>query len=161
MICIGEYAMVSGNWLSLEVAMFRSIRNALPALAAGLLAACAMPSPPTSPPKSFADALAERNYVIGADVDRVPGLERNSWEPVDGEHIIVLDTDARGYLVTLTQRCYGLQGNRLQHRARISGALSPADEIEVKHEGRTVDHCFVERLQRLEPLDTEKMQGTG
>lgn len=133
--------------------MYRSLRNVTASLAAVLLAACAAGTPPSPAPTpaTFPQALAERNYVVGEQIDRLADFRPEQWEALDGKHLIVFNYDARGYLITFLDRCYGLATNRLQHVPRSYGYLRQYDTILVRHEGNTIDHCRVQSVNVLAP----------
>lgn len=113
------------------------------------LAACTAAAPP-APRKSLPEVLADNGYTVGAEVEQVPNFKLNRWDSVDGEHIIVFDQAAQAYLVTFTENCYGVDGNRLFQLPQRTGSLTVNDRIEVKHEGRTADYCYVAGINRLQ-----------
>lgn len=123
----------------------------LPALlAAFTLAACATSA---GQPKALDELLAERNYRLGEEVDRIHDYRIDGWNYVDREHLILRDGVRRNYLVTFVRPCNGLQGSEvIAHTSTIS-ALTRHDRFMVREAGNFVDQCYVKALHRLEKME--------
>lgn len=130
--------------------MIRIPNRPLALLAAAALAACTTAAPPPTPRKALSEVLADNGYAVGAAVEQVPNFKLNRWDAIDAEHIIVFDQAAQAYLVTFTENCYGVDGNRLFQLPQRTGSLTLNDRIEVKHEGRTADYCYVDGINLLQ-----------
>lgn len=129
--------------------MTRNLMKSFAFILAGVLVGCTTAAPPT-PRMSMSEVLAGNDYALGAEVEQVDNFRLDRWDPIDGKHIIVFDAAAQAYLLTFTETCYGVDGNRLILLAQRHGSLTLNDRIEVKHEGRTADYCYVETINRLE-----------
>jgi hypothetical protein len=119
---------------------------------ASFLAASASPAAQS---KSLDERLADRDYRIGEEVERVVDYRIDGRVYLDSSHLVVPDGSSKNYLVTLTDSCSGLHSNRIIVRARTTGQLAANDRLLIKHEGRTVDHCYVKTIHGLDNLGSE------
>jgi len=98
------------------------------------------------------EKLAELGYKIKAEVEAIVRFQLKDRQYVDNRHLIIPDGSSVAFLVTTVHPCRGMSANRITARTRDSKNLSLGDKLQIKHEGRTVDHCEIERIQKLESL---------
>jgi len=117
-----------------------------------LTVACAAHSVPAEPPESQAldQILAEKNYRIGAEVERISDIRADDRIYVDPENLLVPAEGDQLYLVTLDEPCQGLKTQRLVSRSGTYKELEKHDEIATKYEGRNADICRIDAIFRLE-----------
>ncbi|NNJ64412.1 MAG: hypothetical protein HKP16_02520 [Xanthomonadales bacterium] len=118
-------------------------------LAAVLASIVAGPVFPASP--SLAEKLASHEFRLGPEVPYVSDYRMDERVYVDNRRLILPAAD-QSFLVEFTLRCFGLHSNRIFARSREKDRLAPGDELLIKHEGRTVDHCEVKSLHQLESM---------
>lgn len=120
-----------------------------------LMAACALAACAASAekPRTLDELLAERNYRLGEEVDRIYDYRIDGWNYLDREHLILRDGVRRNYLVTLVRPCNGLQSSEvIAHTSTIS-ALTRHDRFMVREAGNFVDQCHIKALHRLETVE--------
>jgi len=105
-----------------------------------------------TPSPALDELLAEHNFRLGAEVELLADFQIKDREYVDGMHLIVPDGSSRSYLLTFTNRCKGLQGNRIIVRPKKAHQLVSNDRFIIKHNQHTVDHCVIATINELEPI---------
>jgi hypothetical protein len=100
---------------------------------------------------TLAEKLSGHDFRLGPEVPYVSDYRMDERVYVDNRRLILPAAD-QSFLVEFTLRCFGLHSNRVFARSREKGRLAPGDELLIKHEGRTVDHCEVKSLHLLEAM---------
>lgn len=105
-----------------------------------------------TPAPALDELLAEHDFRLGPEVELVADFQIKDREYVDGTHLIVPDSSSRSYLLTFTNRCKGLKGNRIIVRPKKAHQLTSHDRFIIKHNQHTVDHCVIATINALEPI---------
>ena len=114
-----------------------------------LTAACASHSvPPES--QALDRILAEQNYRIGAEVERISDIRMDDRIYVDPENLLIPAEGDQLYLLALEEPCHGLRTQRLVLRSGTYKELEKHDKIAPQHEGRSTDSCRIDAIYMLE-----------
>lgn len=112
------------------------------------LAACTAPS--IIPESAALDqVLADKNYSIGAEVERISEIRLDERTYVDPRNFILPAAGERDYLVHLKQKCYGLAGNPILMRNGRYYELGKYDRFVTRYEQSNIDQCFVDAVYEL------------
>jgi hypothetical protein len=121
-------------------------------LLVALLSGCA-----TQPaePESLDQMLKARNYVFGERVDRIRNSRISGWNALDDRNVIITAGVSDRYLVTLRNRCYGLDSAHQLSFTISPGGLSRFDKLTVIGFGAIEDTCFIEAIYKVEAMELD------
>jgi len=94
--------------------------------------------------------LAEQNYRIGEEVERISDIRMDERIYVDPRNLLIPAEGDRLYLVALKEPCYGLKTQKVVLRSGTYKELAKNDRIATRYKGRSVDHCWVDAIFWLE-----------
>ena len=99
--------------------------------------------------------LAESGFKQGPVVEFVPGFTLKGWEFVSPWYMTVKGSESSTFLVTLQNKCFGLDLKRssLIVKNSKSKRLARNDTFLIKNQGMTVAHCKVKEVNQLDPLN--------
>jgi len=89
-------------------------------IAAVFLAGC---SATPAEPVSVDQLLADKGYVVGERINRIPNFRLNGWSYVDRKHIIMNSGVRDRYLVSLKSNCPDLESAINLAYSTTAGAL--------------------------------------
>ena len=114
-----------------------------------LTAACAAHSElPES--QALDQVLAEQNYRIGEEVERISDIRMDERIYVDPRNLLIPAEGDQHYLVALKEPCYGLKTQKVVLRSGTYKELAKNDRIATRYRGRSVDLCRIDAIFRLE-----------
>lgn len=115
-----------------------------------LVAACA--SAP-SEQMSLEEKLAERNYAMRGEIDRIQDYRIDGWYYVDDYNVIFRGGPSDYYLLTFNQRCLNLRGAHTIGFSTTVGRVTRFDEVLVRDQsGMPPERCLISEMHRLEKL---------
>ncbi len=117
--------------------------------AVGLMACASAPGPQLT----LDQKLAAKNYRLGAPVERIQRYRLDGWNYLDREHIIMQTEPSTYYLVSLRNTCHDLSTAENIAFTTTTGQLTHFDKLLVRGPGRTIQHCYIEALNKLEKTD--------
>ena len=95
--------------------------------------------------------LAEKNYQLGEEVERISDIQLDNRTFVDSKNLIMPTDNDGDFLVNLKHPCHGLKANPVWLRSGKHRAMEKYDRFTTRHEQTNVDHCFVDAIYKLEP----------
>ena len=120
-----------------------------------ITAACVTNSkPPESavPNQTLDQMLAEHNFRIGEEVERISDIRMDERIYVDPKNLLIPAEGDQHYLVALREPCYGLKTQKIVLRNGTYKALKKLDRISTMYRGRSAATCWVDAIYQLEKL---------
>ena len=110
---------------------------------------------PQEHPKDVQNQLADLNFQVGDQVDKIFEFRMDGWKFLNRKHIIVLGGESQSYLVTLKHSCHGLSLPTTIVLAFTSkkNQLTRNDNFQLNNKGQTIDYCTVKSVHELEQIE--------
>jgi len=121
-------------------------RIALPLACTVTLLACTA-TPGRQP--TIEQELTRRNFQVGERVERIQQWRIDGWSYLDRQHVIMQTAPSTYYLVSLKNACYGLSTVENIAFTTTSSQLTRFDKLLVRRGRGSIEHCYIESLNRL------------
>lgn len=97
--------------------------------------------------------LADKNYKMGDEIDRIRDYRINGWNYVDDYNVVFQSGPSDHYLLTFSQRCINLRSAHAIAFTKTVGRITRFDEVLVRDgSGLPAEKCMIDRIYRLEKL---------
>lgn len=130
--------------------MLNLVRSILLVAAVAVSAACATSAPGS---RSLEQKLADHEFRMAGEIDRIEDYRINGWNYLDDYHVIFRAGPSDHYLLTFNQRCLNLRNAETIAFSTTVGRLTRFDKVLVRdHSGLPPERCLIERMHRLEEV---------
>lgn len=103
--------------------------------------------------QSLEQKLADKNYEIHEEIDRIRDYRINGWNYVDDYNVVFQSGPSDHYLLTFNQRCINLRSAHTIAFTQTVGRVTRFDEVLVRDRtGLPAEKCMIDRIYRLEKL---------